>query len=495
MSAATITASRPPLFDPAEVRRAFTLLVPAGGVAEVRALEATHAADRYPGIWYGYFTDPDALVRALGGLRSAEGVYVTLNPVNEALLARAANRLKKAGRKGASVSDGDVVRRRWMLVDLDPRRPSGISSSAREHGLAVMRAQVVRDELAAEGWPEPALADSANGAHLLYPVHLPADDGGLVARCLAALQARFGDDPDAPAAAAPDGVPVVVDLTTANAARITKLYGTRGCKGDDVPDRPHRLSRLLEAPAELAPVPVELLEALAATAPKPAAPKAAKASRSGSPRRNADSSRDDGGFDLATWIERHRLDVAGPEAWTGRGGSGQRWVFATCPWNADHADGSAYVLQFDGGGVAAGCHHNGCSSKGWHDLRDAVEPGWRVGGRGAETNSRKDATPAGAAAGGVVSTVDAPQERKTKPGEPADGDVWVGGDRTEDAAADEAAPEYVPFPLEVLPSVVATYVAEAAAALDCDPAYVAVPMLASLASAVGNTRRVRLKRD
>src|SRR5262249_44175120 len=25
----------------------------------------------------------------------------------------------------------------------------------------------------------------------------------------------------------------------------------------------------------------------------------------------------------------------------------------------------------------AGCHHNGCAGKKWHDLRDLVEPGWR----------------------------------------------------------------------------------------------------------------------
>ena len=52
-----------PRFDPDEVRRAFPLFCPPGRVAEVRALEATHAADRYPGTWFGYFTDADALVR------------------------------------------------------------------------------------------------------------------------------------------------------------------------------------------------------------------------------------------------------------------------------------------------------------------------------------------------------------------------------------------------------------------------------------------------
>jgi len=54
-------------------------------------------------------------------------------------------------------------------------------------------------------------------------------------------------------------------------------------------------------------------------------------------------------------------------------------------------------------------------------------------------------------------------------------------------------PAYVPFPVGLLPSPVGDYVAEAAAALGCDPAYVALPMLAAVAGAVGNSCRVALK--
>jgi putative DNA primase/helicase len=391
-----------PLFDPAAVARSFRLIVPADGVAEVRALEATHVADRYPGVWYGYFTDPDALVAALAGLRSAEGVYVTLNPVDGALLARSANRLRKAGRKGTSVSDADVVARRWLLVDCDAKRPAGISATDREQGLARMRAGIIRDELGVGGWPDPVLADSANGSHLLYRIDLPAADEGLVARVLAALQRRFGDDPSEPELAE-GAVAVVVDVTTANAARITKLYGTRGCKGDDTPDRPHRLSALVDVPDVLVPVTREQLETLVAAVEAEvaaeAAAEAAAAKAAGSAGTVAGGATSPAGrgkgtgaaaaggkgkIDLAAWVKAHQLDVTGPEDWHGRGGAGKRWVFKTCPWDDAHADGSAFVAQFDGGGVFAGCHHNGCAGKGWHDLRDKVEPGWRDKGKKAK---------------------------------------------------------------------------------------------------------------
>lgn len=53
-------------------------------------------------------------------------------------------------------------------------------------------------------------------------------------------------------------------------------------------------------------------------------------------------------------------------------------------------------------------------------------------------------------------------------------------------------PEYVPFPTDVLPPPWDTFVREGAAALRCDEALVALPLLAVLAAAIGNTRRLHL---
>jgi hypothetical protein len=52
-------------------------------------------------------------------------------------------------------------------------------------------------------------------------------------------------------------------------------------------------------------------------------------------------------------------------------------VFRICPWNSAHTNQSAYIVQLASGAIAAGCHHASCAEKGWHDLRDTVEPGWR----------------------------------------------------------------------------------------------------------------------
>ena len=49
-----------------------------------------------------------------------------------------------------------------------------------------------------------------------------------------------------------------------------------------------------------------------------------------------------------------------------------------CPWNPQHTNGSAFIIQQSSGAIGAGCHHNDCSGRGWHELRDVIEPGWRA---------------------------------------------------------------------------------------------------------------------
>jgi hypothetical protein len=48
------------------------------------------------------------------------GVYFTLNPLAPAMLTAA-----------RAASDGDVIRRRIMLIDVDPERPKGVSAMIR----------------------------------------------------------------------------------------------------------------------------------------------------------------------------------------------------------------------------------------------------------------------------------------------------------------------------------------------------------------------------
>ena len=104
----------------------------------------------------------------------ATGVYLTLNPCQEALLARANERLVAGvGR----TKDAEIPRIRNLLIDLDPIRPEGISSTDAEHEAALEMAEIIRADLENEGWPEPLVGDSGNGGHLVYPLDLPPGRG------------------------------------------------------------------------------------------------------------------------------------------------------------------------------------------------------------------------------------------------------------------------------------------------------------------------------
>ena len=62
------------------------------------------------------------------------------------------------------------------------------------------------------------------------------------------------------------------------------------------------------------------------------------------------------------------------------------------------------------------------------------------------------------------------------------------------AAEMKRLPRFKPFPTAVLPEVVAAFIRAAAKALGCDESYIALPLFIALASAVGNSRRIRIKR-
>lgn len=238
--------------DVEEIERSLGRFCPNGSVVEVRVLHGPRNRT-----YSGFFNREhlhDA-AQQVAGLKAA-GVYATLNPVDPALLARAANRIIESP---TATADTNIVGRRWLLIDLDPKRPSGISATDDEKTAALAKTEQIREWLAERRWVAPVFADSGNGYHLLYPIDLlnDADAKQLIEHALKALAAQFDDDA------------VTVDTSVHNAARICKLPGTVARKGDATPDRPHRLSHVLEDP-QLRPgeiVTRQQLEKLAALLP------------------------------------------------------------------------------------------------------------------------------------------------------------------------------------------------------------------------------------
>lgn len=161
--------------------------------------------------------------------QGARGVYFTPNPLRPDLVGT-----------HVSARKGDVVSRRWLLIDSDPVRAEGHATDAsteaeKEQAWRVLDA--CRGTLDGAGLSGAIVGDSGNGWHLCYPVDLPNDDASqeLVKAVLLGLgkvcNTEFAQ----------------VDRTTHDAPRIWKLYGTRSRKGTETADRPHRIAYLTEA--------------------------------------------------------------------------------------------------------------------------------------------------------------------------------------------------------------------------------------------------------
>lgn len=335
--------------DANEITHALRLWFQAGDVFEVRVLDAVSADYRREHIESGYFDYEhiSAVPEALKRLLSFRGVYVTVNPVNPDLLARAVNRLRPAGRN-PTTADTDIVRRRWLLIDCDPRRASGVSSSNSEHESALAKAREIRDGLSSLGWADPIMTDSGNGAQLMYRIDLPANDGELVRRVIGEIAKASSEQ-------------VAIDTSVHNPARIWRLPGTMNCKGDSIPERPHRMARILEEPQDIVSVSREQMQDIVSHQ---------------SEDTQTDVPDDDWkhtmpAFDLDSWIAQYCPELGSPQPWKG----GRKWIFPVCPFNEAHANKSAVLIQEPSGAVAFKCHHNGCSGNDWRALRELREPG------------------------------------------------------------------------------------------------------------------------
>ena len=331
--------------DKLEIIRALKLFT--DGPFEIRIIDAEIAGRS--GIASGYFDSPEIAADAIAKIHKWAGCYFTVNSIINGLLARRHNRIAIAGKRDSTTSDKDITRRCWLLIDADPVRPAGISSTDAEHDAALEKIREIHDFLAQNGWPEGIIADSGNGGHLTFAIDLPADDGGLVERFLKALADQFDDGA------------VKIDASVHNAARIWKLPGTMACKGDSMKDRPHRMARIISTPDTPTVVIRDQIEHIAAQAqPKPATPP--------KPNRAIGST-----FDATAFIRQHEPDADGPHPYNG----GSKWILNKCAFDDSHSGGSAVIIQHGSGAMDYRCLHNSCASNRWAEYREKREPGYR----------------------------------------------------------------------------------------------------------------------
>ncbi len=309
------------------------------------------------GVISGYFDDFNALAvnaDVLSEDTDIPAVYLILNPVIPGLIARSANEV--LDRSEVTTKDHEIDRRLLLLVDCDPNRPAGISSSDPEHEAAIERSRQIRAYLLSEGFPLSLLADSGNGGHNLYRIDLPNEQeaADLVKRFLESLSSRFSD------------AVVSVDTSVWNASRICKLYGTMVRKGSNHPTRPWRQSKILDCPETLEVVSVELLRKIAnvTTVIEPA---------STVPTKKTTTKTTAPGSYTAAGVEALMTDKGLKSGPSSPYEDGIRWVLEECPWYEEHSDGpggSAIFLR--NGIIGFDCKHAHCQERTIRDVLGTV---------------------------------------------------------------------------------------------------------------------------
>lgn len=293
----------------------------------------------------GYFTDIDKIIDNIKNYNSCN-IYFTLNNIEDACYSREQHD-RIVCKPKSTTSDKEILARKWILIDIDCKKPSDTNSTDEEKELAKDVVNNVYKFLRDEGFNQPVICDSANGFHLLYRCAMLNNDVNTetVKSFLQVLDMLFSTDK------------VDIDTTTFNASRICKLYGCISRKGSDTKERPQRESKILRVPSEIKATQNEYFEKIAKTLPKKEQP-------SKSNNYSNDS------FDLDDFISRHNISVRNivhTKSYT-------KYILDECVFDSSHRAPDAALFKMDSGAIGYKCLHNSCSQYTWHDVRLKFEP-------------------------------------------------------------------------------------------------------------------------
>ena len=324
-----------------EIRKTITLMKPEGQLFEVRVIYGNKS------MYSGYFTNADDLMRAFDELRNFAdcNIYMTLNSINAACYDRIQkNRFEKNAK--ATTSDHDVVGYDWLMIDLDPKRPSGTSSTDEQIEKAKEQGNKIYQFMRNLGFSKPLFANSGNGVHLLYRIRLKNSDENrkLIEMSLKTLNMLF---------ASPE---IDVDMKNFNQSRVCKLYGTTAQKGANSDVRPHRMSYIIGNSETIEVNDIKYLQKLCDLYPKEEKPQ----------KYNNYQPRE---FDLEEWLNKYGLRYR-----KGNYADGVKYILDCCPFDSNHKGKDACIFQSRTGAIGFHCFHNSCADKTWKDVRLLYEP-------------------------------------------------------------------------------------------------------------------------
>jgi len=343
------------VLDTKNLSNAIHLLHTDGELFEIRLINGSYNAS-------GYFTNADTAIKALQDFRpnwnsrtptaKASNIFITLNPIDMSCYSRKQHD-HFIENVTPTTKDNEITALNWLLIDLDPKRISGVSSSDAELTLAKEKSNTIRSFMSERGFKEPIRAMSGNGIHLVYRFNVKNTEENVAVfeNALKVLSDKFSDDS------------VEVDTTVFNPARICKLWGTIAQKGATTPERPHRKAYI--EPSTPFSIPVNdftLLRALAAEIDENKPSETAYSTTKENTKEK---------FDLQQFISEHNIPVKSIE----RAANGSvKYILEHCLFDESHKGKDAAIFQKSDGSLGYKCFHNSCSGKHWKDIRLLFEP-------------------------------------------------------------------------------------------------------------------------
>ena len=321
-----------------QIRYTFELLKRPNELVEVRCITSKSN-------YSGYFKSVDNIIRELPKFSNGN-VYFVLNKISDACYSREQTEYFVEKAKNTT-SDNDIELRDWLLIDVDPKRPAGVSATNEEKNYAKLVINKVFSFLRDIGFSEPIICDSGNGFHLLYKIGIENTDQNkmLIQVILQVLDLYFSDGK------------CDIDKTVFNSSRITKLYGTDRKKGNSTVERPHRQSAILRVPAEIKETPYQLLLKVAEMMPKPET-------------KTYQNNYGQDKFELKAFIQKNGIEVKSELSFQG----GTKYILDHCLFDHSHRSKDAALFELQNGAIAYKCMHNSCSGYKWQDVRKMFEP-------------------------------------------------------------------------------------------------------------------------
>ena len=295
----------------------------------------------------GYFTNPDTMIEAVKPYINDYSVYFTINSINPDCYGRP-QRDKIMPRVKNTTTDGEIIGRDWVLLDLDSKRATGVNATEEQLGCAKKKANEVYKFLRDNGFNEPVVICSGSGVHLyLRCALLPTEENNaLIKRFTQAMSMLFSDDQ------------VDIDEKVFNLSRIARVCGYYNRKGTNADkERPQRLCEFVRVPSEIKVNEKDYFAKIAELYPED--PKPSKENNYSVER-----------FDLDAFIAKHNIEISKIEEVSG----GKKYILKHCVFNPAHTGKDAVIFQKDNGALSYVCLHNSCADKDWRAFRAHFEP-------------------------------------------------------------------------------------------------------------------------